>query len=117
MSSGGQKKTRLERVAALEMPPNMVERMLGDLQRGDVLLRIGLCFLSAIFLWAVVGAWAPPFAIRRGFVPDRDILARVEFKKQDDVATQTARTGGQPSSIRLRTRSRIARPIEIGPEE
>ncbi|HEY2761607.1 MAG TPA: hypothetical protein VGI75_12710, partial [Pirellulales bacterium] len=91
MSSGGQKKTRLERVAALEMPPNMVERLLGDLQRGDVLLRIGLCFLSAVFLWGVVGAWAPPFAIRRGFVPDRDILARVEFKKKDDVATQTAR--------------------------
>ena len=63
MSSGGQKKTRLERVAALEMPPNLVERMFGDLQRGDVLLRIGLCFLSAIFLWVVVGAWAPPFAI------------------------------------------------------
>ena len=38
MSTGSsQKKTRLERVAALELPPNLLEQMLGGLQRIDVL--------------------------------------------------------------------------------
>jgi putative nucleotidyltransferase with HDIG domain len=88
MPSAGQKKTRLERVAAIELPPNLVERLLGDLQRGDVLLRLGLCVLSAVFLWAVVQAWAPPFPFRAGYVPVRDLMARVDFKKSDPVTTQ-----------------------------
>jgi putative nucleotidyltransferase with HDIG domain len=91
MSSAGQKKTRLERVAALELPPNLVERLLGNMQRGDVLLRLGLCLLSAVFLWAVVGAWAPPFPFRTGLVPQRDLLSRVDFRKPDPVATQEAK--------------------------
>lgn len=91
MPSAGQKKTRLERVAAIELPPNLVERLLGDLQRGDVLLRLGLCVLSAVFLWGVVQAWAPPFPFRTGFVPGRDLAARVDFRKPDPVATQEAK--------------------------
>src|SRR5579871_3954326 len=91
MSTGGQKKTRLERVAALELPPNLAERFLGSLQKGDVWLRIGLCILAVAFLWVVTGAWAPPFSYRTGFVPPRDIIARVEFKKFDPDATHDAR--------------------------
>ncbi|HTQ37727.1 MAG TPA: HDIG domain-containing protein [Pirellulales bacterium] len=91
MSLGGQRKTRLERVAALELPPNFAERFLGSLQRGDVWLRIGLCVLATLFLWIVTGAWAPPFSYRTGYVPDRDILAQVSFKKYDPDATHDAR--------------------------
>jgi cyclic-di-AMP phosphodiesterase PgpH len=97
MSSASQKKTRLERVAALELPPNLVERLLGDLQRGDVLLRLGICILSAVFLWAVIGAWAPPFPFRTGYVPPRDILARTPFKKFDPDATHDARKTAENS--------------------
>jgi cyclic-di-AMP phosphodiesterase PgpH len=91
MSTGNQKKTRLERVAALELPPNVVERMLGSVQRFDVLVRIALCTLAAIALWLIVMGWAPPFAFRTGFVPPRDIVSRVEFHKEDPVATKTAK--------------------------
>src|SRR5215831_4358871 len=91
MSTGGQKKTRLERVAALELPPNVVERLFGSLQRGDVWIRLGLCVLSAVFLWLILGAWAPPFSFRSGYAPSRDILARTKFQVKNDVATQTAR--------------------------
>ena len=52
-------------------------------------MRFGLCVLAAMFLWIVIGAWAPPFSFRRGYVPDRDILPRVEFQEPDSVATQT----------------------------
>jgi cyclic-di-AMP phosphodiesterase PgpH len=91
MSSGSQKKTRSERVAALELPPNFLDRLFGTLQRGDVWLRIGLCLAAAIFLWVVTGSWAPPFSYRSGYVSPRDITARVEFKKFDPDATHDAR--------------------------
>ncbi|HZZ27401.1 MAG TPA: hypothetical protein VFE46_05275, partial [Pirellulales bacterium] len=91
MSLGSQKKTRLERVAALELPPNFAERFLGSLQRSDVWLRVSLCLVATLFLWVVTGAWAPPFPFRTGYVPDRDILAQVSFKKFDPDATHDAR--------------------------
>jgi putative nucleotidyltransferase with HDIG domain len=89
MSTGNQKKTRSERVAALELPPNMVERLLGSVQRFDVLVRIGLCLLAAVALWLIVAGWVPPFSYRTGYVPRRDLLARVPFKVPDPVATKT----------------------------
>ncbi len=91
MLAGNQKKTRLERVAALELPPNLADRFVVSLQRGDVWLRIGLCLVAAIFLWVVTSAWAPPFSFRSGYVSSRDIMARVEFKKFDPDATHDAR--------------------------
>jgi hypothetical protein len=91
MSTGNQKKTRLERVAALELPPNLIERMLGGLQRPDVLARLGLCVVAAVAMWLIVAGWEPPFAYRTGFVPERDILARVEFREYDPVATKSAK--------------------------
>src|SRR3954469_24635452 len=89
MSSGNQKKTRLQRVAALELPPNLAERLLGSVQRFDVLVRIGLCFLAAVVLWLIVCGWVPPFPYRTGVVPERDLLARVPFRKFDPVATKS----------------------------
>ena len=38
--------------------------------RGDVLLRLALCLVSAIILWAITGGWEPPFSFRTGQVPD-----------------------------------------------
>lgn len=91
MSTGGQKKTRLERVAALELPPNLIEQILGGLQHVRVLARLGLCVVAAVAMWLIVDGWEPPFAFRTGFVPPRDILARVEFREYDPVATKTAK--------------------------
>ncbi len=41
MASGSQKRTRSERVAALELPPGLLERTWDYLQRGDVLGLVG----------------------------------------------------------------------------
>ncbi len=90
MATGMQKRTRSERVAALELPPGLVERTLECLQRGDVLGRLGLCLLTALLLWCVTGGWAPPLGYRTGFTPLRDISARVEFSRKDPQATQAA---------------------------
>jgi cyclic-di-AMP phosphodiesterase PgpH len=58
--NGSQKRTRLERVAALELPPGLLERTWEYLQRGDVLVRLGLCVLTVIALWLVTTAWSIP---------------------------------------------------------
>ncbi len=66
-------------------------RCWAGLQRIDVLARIGLCIVAAVAMWLIVGGWEPPFAYRSGYVPQRDILARVEFREYDPVATKSAK--------------------------
>jgi len=92
MVNGGRKRTRSERVAALEMPPGRWERAWANLRRRDVLLRIGLCVLSALLLCAVIRGWQPPFAYRQGDVPQYDVFARVSFSVQQPDASE----GDQP---------------------
>ncbi len=91
MASGSQKRTRSERVAALELPPNRVARVLAYLRRGGVLLRIALGVLAAALVVLVTSAWAPPFEFRTGYVPPRDVVVRAEFRELDQQATRDAR--------------------------
>ena len=91
MSTGNQKRTRSERVAAVELPPGVFGRTLDYLQQGRVLLRLGLCAVTAVLLWAVTGVWNPPFSYREGFLPLRDISARIDFEQDDPEATKDAR--------------------------
>ncbi|MCB1801811.1 MAG: hypothetical protein KDI82_09010, partial [Gammaproteobacteria bacterium] len=57
--------------------------MLRRFTTSDALLRLTLCVLAAVAMWGVTTAWKPPFAFRRGFIPPRDIVARVEFSRPD----------------------------------
>ncbi len=47
-------------MAALELPPGLLERTWEYLQRGDVLLRLGLCALTILGLWLVTASWSVP---------------------------------------------------------
>ena len=80
MASGSQRRTRWERVAALELPPGSWDRAWAGLQRRDVLLRIGLCLATAVALCVVIRGWHPPFIYRTGQVLPRDVVARVAFE-------------------------------------
>jgi putative nucleotidyltransferase with HDIG domain len=91
MASGGQKRTRSERVAALEIRPGKWERAWANLRRRDVLLRIGLALLTAVAICVVIGGWRLPFSYRIGYAPPRDITARVPFSMPDPAATDLAR--------------------------
>jgi putative nucleotidyltransferase with HDIG domain len=91
MASEQRKRTRSERVAALELPPGKFARIVAQLRQGSVLVRIGLCAAAAIALWAVTTAWAPPFEFRTGQVPRRDIVARTDFEIEDPQKTNDAR--------------------------
>lgn len=61
------------------------------LQRGDVLLRLGMCLATAIIVWAISGAWAPAFTFRRDYVPSRDVTARILVERADPEQTRRAR--------------------------
>ncbi len=91
MSTGNQKRTRWERVAALELPPGALERTWAYLHRGDVLARLGLCLVSIAGLWFVTKAWTIPLGYHRNYTPERDIVAKVAFEKADVEQTREAR--------------------------
>ncbi len=91
MATGGQKRTRSERVAALELTPGQWERTWASLQRRDVLARIGLALVAAVAMGVVIRAWNPPFAYRTGYYPPRDVRSRFPFVKEDTGATEKER--------------------------
>jgi putative nucleotidyltransferase with HDIG domain len=91
MSTGSKKKRRIDRVTSLELPPGVLGNLWDQLRRGHVLVRLALCALTAVLLWAITRGWAPPPAYHWGDVPQRDILARTQFNREDPVATEKAR--------------------------
>ncbi|HEX3870955.1 MAG TPA: HDIG domain-containing protein, partial [Pirellulales bacterium] len=92
MSTAGRKKpSKTGRVASLELPPGRFERFVDALKRGGTLLRLSLCVVCAVSLWGVTKGWAPPFSFREGFVPNRDVTARLPFKQPDPSATAEAK--------------------------
>ncbi len=91
MSNGNQKRTRQQRVATVELPPGAWGLLVGQIRRGSILLRVASCTLVALFLWAFTHGWDPPFNHRLGEIPQRDIIARVDFEQPDSEATREAR--------------------------
>ncbi len=91
MANGGQRRTRSERVAALELPPGRWERAWLGLCQRDVLARIALAFLAAVAVCVIIKAWDPPLRWRTGMVPTHYVTAHVEFKREDQETTRQAR--------------------------
>lgn len=92
MSNGStQKRTRQQRVATVELPPGTWGRLVGQLRRGSVLLRLALCTLAALVLWSFTQSWDPPFKHELGEIPKRDLIARVDFEQPDLEATEKLR--------------------------
>ncbi len=91
MSTATPKKTRSDRVASVELPPGRFEALARNLQRGPVLLRLAICALVALVLWAATGGWAPPLDHHFGEIPHRDVVARTNFSVVNEEATAKAR--------------------------
>lgn len=83
MSTTNQPRRRSDLAAGLRLPPGQWARLLGHLLRRDVLLRLLLCLVAALTMWAVTQGWSPPFAYRGGYTPARDLVAKVDFSTQD----------------------------------
>src|SRR5690606_27567642 len=91
MANVPQKRTRQQRVATVELPPGYWGSLWGHLQRGAVLLRVGICAIAARLMLVLTQGWNPPFRYRLNQVPERSIVASVDFEQPDLVATADAR--------------------------
>ena len=76
-----------------------------------MLVRLALCAVTALLLWAITRGWAPPLPYHWGDVPQRDIVARTEFEREDpEKTTQGAQSSrGRLADRHLRSRSGPAR--------
>ena len=99
MSNGHQPRTRSDLVAGLRLPPGQLARSLNALRRGDVLVRLAICLLAAIVMWATTSAWAPRFPFRAGYTPPRDIIAREMFSKYDPVETTNLKRAARKEAL------------------
>jgi putative nucleotidyltransferase with HDIG domain len=91
MASGSQRRTRSERVAALELPPGQWERAWISLSHRDVLGRAAMALAASAAICVIIRAWDPPFSWRINHVPGRYVTARVPFRQEDLTATEVAR--------------------------
>ena len=101
MSTGSKKKRRIDRVTSLAMPPGIWGSLWGNLRRGYVLVRLALCALTALLLWIITAGWSPPLPYHLSEVPARDIVARTEFKRFDEVATQKAKDQARSMAVAI----------------
>jgi putative nucleotidyltransferase with HDIG domain len=99
MSIGPPRRTRQQRVAAVELPPGPWKTLWTNLQRGTVLLRLALCAIAALVLLTVMRSWDPPFSYRIGETPRRNLIAKVDFEQPDPAATNKARDEARQLAI------------------
>ena len=84
-------RTRQERIESLGIPkPKMVQWWI-DSDKADWAVRILIGLSAAIALLVVCKTWEPRFTYRSGLVPERDIIARVNFEVENEIETQTLR--------------------------
>jgi putative nucleotidyltransferase with HDIG domain len=91
MSTTQNAKTRSERAANLQVDRYPWRRVLNRVTSLDALARFGIAVAAALVITFFVRGWEPPFAYRKGYIPQRSILARVPFKVNDDAKTNALR--------------------------
>jgi putative nucleotidyltransferase with HDIG domain len=91
MSTGSPKRQLMDRTGSFSLPPSQWVRTLEYLQRAGVWLRIAMCLLAAIMMWWLTSGWKKPFPFRQGYIPDRDIVASVQFSVSDAEVTNKQR--------------------------
>lgn len=91
MPNASPTRTRSQRVASVELPPGRWSRLLGQLRRGVVVLRLLMALGAAALLVIVTRGWEPPRDFAVGQIPARDLTARVEFRRLDERKTSDAR--------------------------
>jgi membrane-associated HD superfamily phosphohydrolase len=91
MSTGSKKKRRIDRVTSVELPPGVFGNLIAHLRRGHVLVRLAMCGVTAMLLWAITSGWTAHMPFHLGDVPQRDIVARTQFEREDQEQTNKAK--------------------------
>jgi len=82
-STASRKRFRSSGTSTFPLAPKLPARVWNLLRRKDVLVRLGLCLAAVTATWAASQAWWPPFPYHEGYVPPRNITARVGFNIPD----------------------------------
>ena len=91
MSQATSKRTRTERVQALPLPPGRMQQLSVQIRRSAMWTRLGMALLAAASILVVCQSWMTPFAYRTGYIPPRDMIARITFSVPDETQTRTLR--------------------------
>lgn len=91
MSTTPNPKTRSERAANLRVDRFTWRTMFDRFTSLDSLGRLGIAIAAAALITIFVRGWEPPFAYRKGFIPQRAVMPRVAFKVNDDAKTNMLR--------------------------
>ena len=89
--SGTKTRTRSEHVAQLELPPSRIHRTMALIRRGDVLARLAICVVAILTMWTLTAGWSVRMPYRTGMVPERDIITRQTFERENEEQTDEER--------------------------
>lgn len=91
MNGHNKSRTSQERIESLGIPkPRMVQWWI-DSDKADWAVRILIGLSAAVALLIVCKTWEPRFTFRSGMIPERDIIARVNFEVENQIETQANR--------------------------
>lgn len=91
MSSAATRRTRSERVQSLHLPPGRFKSFSEQFRHSEIWVRFGLAALAAILMLVFCKSWEPPFSYRTGYIPARDMIAKVTFQVPDENKTRNLR--------------------------
>ncbi|GIW95614.1 MAG: 7TM receptor with intracellular metal dependent phosphohydrolase [Pirellulaceae bacterium] len=99
MSSGSTSRSRAVRVNRRVVIPGRTAQWLAWGRDPVVWRNLGIAMGAALCLLVLSGAWAPGFPYRSGYVPGRDITARVAFRMRDEAATEARRRQARAETV------------------
>lgn len=91
MSSAAPRRTRSERVQSLHLPPGKFKQLSEQFRHSEIWIRFGLAGFAALLMLVLCKSWEPPFSYRSGYIPARDMIAKVTFQVPDENKTRNLR--------------------------
>jgi len=87
--TGGSNKKRHRTLTIEVSNKSLRKKFTTALSSGKTWGRLMLCLAAAAIMWGMTLGWMPPFKYRIGMIPERDIVAAVDFQIEDPVETET----------------------------
>ena len=87
--TGGSNKKRHRTLTIEVSNKSLRKKFTTALSSGKTWGRLMLCLAAAAIMWGMTLGWMPPFKYRIGMIPERDIVAAIDFQIEDPVETET----------------------------
>ena len=98
-TNGGSNKKR-QRTLTIEVSNKSLRKKFATtLRSGKSWGHLMLCLVAAAIMWGITLGWMPPFKYRIGMIPERDIVAAIDFQIEDPVETETRQRRAVAESV------------------